>query len=414
MKNSIILFTCVLLFSCQSSEVKENKKEKQALKKEKREKKSFIQQPFKHLNVEFVEYTYLPNEERILEYSSGTKIKMPKNAFVDEKGNVITEPVKIKYREFHDPIDIMASGIPMTIQQDGKEFTFMSAGMCEFRATSGDKSVQINPENPINIEMSSRQRGNDYNLYYFDEKIGKWQEKGKDSTTDNVEKMGGPAKPKLIDNSVEIVEVSEGDKEELRPYFGWVFQPDIKGKVNKIGGYLKDMDIKKINNEKYEITFIEHNGTKTVVKSHRVYSPGEGYNLALLKYQKEIYQFFKEKQSQSPVIRSFAITETGILNCDSPILNEPDFKEYKFTIEVKDIIACWALDKTINASFTFSGNSVKLNMTHDNLIIMQSKDNKIYHIPSDKISKWEIGKSNYAALTDVSGMDIYKLKHKLE
>jgi len=122
--------------------------------------------------------TFVVNNEKdtTLVYASGTKITIPANVFVDEKGAPVKGNVKINYREFHNVGDILLSAIPMRYDSAGKEMYFESAGMFDISAKQNNKEVFIREDKSLEVSMATLDRAeNKYNQYLLDEKTGQWQ-----------------------------------------------------------------------------------------------------------------------------------------------------------------------------------------------------------------------------------------------
>ncbi len=105
---------------------------------------------------------------------SGTRVKIPANALVDANGNPVQGEVNISYREYHEPLEVLLSGIPMTFDSAGARHQFQTAGMFELQAVKEGEEVFIKPGEKIKIEMQSMDDESDYNLYALDETQG-WQ-----------------------------------------------------------------------------------------------------------------------------------------------------------------------------------------------------------------------------------------------
>lgn len=130
-----------------------------------------VKPPVKELTPETKELVINPKEEFIITTPS-TKIEIPENAFLDEKGKVVTTPVEVKFTEYNDPVSVAFSGIPMQYpDKEGNLGNFSSAGMFEFTASSDGKEVFPNPASPVVATLSSSMPG-DYNLYTYNEKTG--------------------------------------------------------------------------------------------------------------------------------------------------------------------------------------------------------------------------------------------------
>ena len=66
--------------------------------------------PIKGVDVPFKDYKVEVAKGAVLETATGSTISIPANAFIDKDGNPIEGEVTIKFREFHDATDIIASG----------------------------------------------------------------------------------------------------------------------------------------------------------------------------------------------------------------------------------------------------------------------------------------------------------------
>src|ERR1700741_63301 len=135
-----------------------------------------IQPPFKGIDVEYTTYTIDNTKTDSITFATGSIIYIPAGSIVDSTGKPVTQPVSIKYREFHDAGSILVSGIPMKYPDDktGKGREFESAGMFDLRATAGGTPVFVNPDKPITVKMASYKEGKDFNFFYMNEKDGNW------------------------------------------------------------------------------------------------------------------------------------------------------------------------------------------------------------------------------------------------
>ncbi len=138
-----------------------------------------INPPIKKLDIQSDSY-YCENEVGgEFTHSSGSTILVPKNAFVDINGNSLNGKIELRYREFHDPIDFMLSGIPMTYDSAGTEYTFESAGMIEIYGYQNGQPIELANDKPIRIEMHPKDGSSRFNLYELDTSSGDWEYKGK-------------------------------------------------------------------------------------------------------------------------------------------------------------------------------------------------------------------------------------------
>lgn len=168
------------------------------------EAKPCIAAPIKGLNVHYTTFKVIVEKGATLDYKTGSKIIIPKNAFADENGNLLKGEVELRYREFHDAVDFFVSGIPMTYDSAGVKYQFESAGMVEVLAYQNGKQVNMAPKKAIAIEMASDYKGTEYNFYKLDTMANNWSCLGKDK----VLAKATTSKSTLSDQVV-IVEVEE-------------------------------------------------------------------------------------------------------------------------------------------------------------------------------------------------------------
>ncbi|HTB08076.1 MAG TPA: hypothetical protein VK806_14090 [Bacteroidia bacterium] len=133
----------------------------------------YIHPPVKNINVPYKTYTVDANKANTIVYNK-SKIKIPAKAFCDANGKEVTGKVDIKYREFHDPIDFFVSGIPMTYDSAGKQYTFESAGMLDMQGYKDGVPVNIKPDKTLKVEMASTANDIHYNIYELDTTKHNW------------------------------------------------------------------------------------------------------------------------------------------------------------------------------------------------------------------------------------------------
>ena len=74
----------------------------------------------------------------------------------------------LKYREFHDAVDVLLSGIPMKYDANGEEKTMQTAGMFEIRCEKEGQNLILDKNARIKVDFASREAGTDYNLFKLD------------------------------------------------------------------------------------------------------------------------------------------------------------------------------------------------------------------------------------------------------
>lgn len=138
-----------------------------------------VRLPVNEWDIAFSRYTLDATKGGIITHPSGTKIRVPGSCLIDQNGNKISGAVEFRYREFHDPIDIALSGIPMHYDSAGTNYYFETAGMSELRAFQGDQELVLEAGKKIQIDLHSQVDG-PFNLYKLNEQTG-WQPRGSNS-----------------------------------------------------------------------------------------------------------------------------------------------------------------------------------------------------------------------------------------
>lgn len=150
----------------------------------KEEAKPCINPPLKEVNIPYTIYKVTAEKGAALDFKTGSKIVIPKNAFVDENGKLLKGEVELRYREFHDAVDFFVSGIPMTYDSAGQRYHFESAGMMEMLAYQEGKPVNMDKNKSIHVELASDYKGKEYNLYKLDTVKNNWACLGKDKVNE--------------------------------------------------------------------------------------------------------------------------------------------------------------------------------------------------------------------------------------
>ncbi|MES2592901.1 MAG: hypothetical protein V4608_13545 [Bacteroidota bacterium] len=153
---------------------------------------NFIQPPIKGLDVDRNFYNICPAIENVLVYPSGTKIRIPANAFVDKEGNPVKENITISYREFRDPVDFLVSGIPMKYDSAGEINHFESAGMFEINASIEKQPLQLANGKQVQMNFATTSVDSTYNFYAFNDSAGRWDYKTKPGTVTSKTKIDLP------------------------------------------------------------------------------------------------------------------------------------------------------------------------------------------------------------------------------
>lgn len=139
----------------------------------------FVDPPIAGAGVPLSAFSIDTKRDTAVVYNTGSSIIVPAKAFLDEKGKPVEGKVELRYREFHDPFEVMLSGIPMHYDSAGERYQFESAGMVEVLAFKDGQPLYTNPDAPIKINMLSRNTDDKFNVYYLDTVGRKWDYLGK-------------------------------------------------------------------------------------------------------------------------------------------------------------------------------------------------------------------------------------------
>lgn len=147
--------------------------------------KRFVSPPAANLSIARKHYTVDNAKGGVIQHPSSSRIKIPKQAFVDKAGKEIVGDVTIEYREFHDAADIILSGIPMAYDSAGKKYNLETAGMFEITGTQNGQPVFIHPDKTVQVELASLNAEKRFNQYFLDTVARNWNYLKKDGVFPN-------------------------------------------------------------------------------------------------------------------------------------------------------------------------------------------------------------------------------------
>ena len=149
--------------------------------------------PFPGLEIPLTSFALNADRDTVIQMPNGSSISYRAGSLVDEDGNIVSGQVDLRYREFHDGIDIALSGIPMDIKTPDGSKTLQTAGMFEINAFKDGKNLEIADGKSIGVSLASRYRGEDYSLFYMDPNERTWSWMGEPENTPNPEKAEAQA-----------------------------------------------------------------------------------------------------------------------------------------------------------------------------------------------------------------------------
>ena len=146
--------------------------------------KSAIKPPMPSINIPYETFMYKAEIGDTLFTRNGSIIIFPKNAVVNNKGEVVMGIIEIRVREFNDPLDYYMAGIPMTYDSAGVKYTFISSAMIDIKAYQKNELLFVNPNAKPQLNLVSTNKEINTNLYVLDSTTGEWINKGKDEVND--------------------------------------------------------------------------------------------------------------------------------------------------------------------------------------------------------------------------------------
>lgn len=149
--------------------------QKQDIGNKTQDARRFVSAPSSKLAIPYSSYKVNNSKGGEIKHTTSSKIKIPKNSFIDKNGKDVVGDVTIEYREFHDKGDIIASGIPMAYDSAGKKYNLESAGMFDIKGSQNGEAVYIKEGNNLAVELASGSAEDRFNQYYLDTIEKNWK-----------------------------------------------------------------------------------------------------------------------------------------------------------------------------------------------------------------------------------------------
>jgi hypothetical protein len=125
--------------------------------------------PFERISIAPAKFVIDASKDTLLNFTNGSSLTIPANAFVNSKGDTIKGNVALEYKQFNSAAEIIASGIPMTFEgENGEGGKMESAGMFELRGNVNNEEVFIAKGKKVNVNMSSDVKG-EFDFFYLEE-----------------------------------------------------------------------------------------------------------------------------------------------------------------------------------------------------------------------------------------------------
>ena len=131
--------------------------------------------PKKEWDVERKEFIIDNNSDTVIRYETGSIISIPKNSFENTKGEAVEGHITVKYREFHNAMEVAISGIPMNL---GDTAQLLSGGMFEITAQKEGGDLSLKNGSEINVQLATSEKGEKYDYYFLNNETNTWKLKG--------------------------------------------------------------------------------------------------------------------------------------------------------------------------------------------------------------------------------------------
>ena len=140
----------------------------------------------------------LPSDKPASISEKNVTFEIPKNAFLDPKGNPYSGNVKVELTVYDDPFQMALAGIPMTFTENNRQEIFASNGMFRFEAKGENNEVlQPDPANLIQVSMGDLQPDNQGGLFVFNTQTSQWN-----TISDTVNSQNTSARIQQVTDSI--------------------------------------------------------------------------------------------------------------------------------------------------------------------------------------------------------------------
>lgn len=130
--------------------------------------------PWPSMDVEFESFMIDTETCQVFAYATGSQFLIEPGTFMTQDGNAVRGLVEVKYREIHDPAEMILAGVRMRTKV-GKGFRALeSGGMFEIRAEQDGQPLEIAPGKRIRVRMAAFTDIPGLEVYRYDEDAQAW------------------------------------------------------------------------------------------------------------------------------------------------------------------------------------------------------------------------------------------------
>jgi hypothetical protein len=106
--------------------------------------------------------------------AKGTRIHVPKHAFVCGGNNINGKPVDLMFREYTNAAEMAFSGINMTYKENNQEQYFNSAGMFEIQGSCNGQALELCKDKSIKVDYAIAHQVKDMAFYSLNKTNNEW------------------------------------------------------------------------------------------------------------------------------------------------------------------------------------------------------------------------------------------------
>jgi hypothetical protein len=281
----------------------------------------FIAPPIPALAPKFQTFAVDNEKPKIIQLANGGTIKLQPNSIVDTAGAPVKGTVEIQYREYHNSVDVMLSGIPMNYNEGGQVGQFQTAGMFEIRAEKDKQTLGLDPKKPALVRMASYEFSDDYDFFELVEKGREgWRKRGHSKPEINVKKK------KQIDKiNSQLKTAFQVDKKMFVFCFDAVLDATFKNDRAKIQG--QGASVSKTKAKKYGVDELGLNGHQYLTYK------GARYGSSLMLW-KNLGKSFPDWLRDEKKVYSFSLTSINESTYNMSVTHADKVQKFETKVEI--------------------------------------------------------------------------------
>lgn len=316
---------------------------------------------------DFVDYRIDPTVYTQLPLGNeGTILRIPKDAFVDLEGNVVTTPVTIQYKEYNNAADMAFSKIPMTY----KGYNFNSSGMFELQGQSNGEPVRVASGKSLQMDYHLAQKNPNTDFYRLNERSKEWK------LVKKLPEMADPAVAQKT-NKVNLPELNVDQN----------VMPIRNQNVNNIVWN----EVR--NQNRNELNIRGRRGSNFVAKDD-----GDRTNSTLLAAGADAGHTYPD------IVKGLNVESFGVYNCDQ-VYRLPNRVSIAATYQdekgqpIEDLHVLSLIDLKYNGAFSFDPANFTCNSKGDNVLLLFNKAGQLFLLDKGKFGKMNITASGAQTFT---------------